>query len=684
MKPSAPRITMRVNILSIFMALVLVSFTAVLFFLRSKNNEIVSGLSQEMMASVRKNTNRYLNDLFEATERLDAMIVSLYRSPEEINPENEQLRSFMLSAVKSYPNIAYLYIGTEKGDFFTAGDLSFSTQKNYFSKPEAPLPEKAAFLWQEILLSRGEPIEISYYLDEDLNILDSEAYPQLNYDPRLRPWYIGAKQAKNLFWTPVYHFFETESLGITASEPLTDSSGNIFGIAGVDLSFDLLSKFLSAQTVGKSGKIFILNSKGHLIVPEEKPEYFSSIPLGVVSAAFRTYQEKHAEEFKFKWEGVRYLCSLEPLPIKNGEDWLIAIIVPHGDFFAKLELTQKSAIFIVLVILALASLAVIFLASRLSKPIVLLAREVDKVRHLDFSGEERVHSIVKEIYLMDLAISQMRAAVQSFIRYVPKEIVQGLFSQNREIKLGGEKKEVTVFFSDIEGFTSITEEQPTEALMTLLGEYFDEMSKIILAAEGTIDKYIGDSVMAFWGAPKPSPRQAAVCAETVLRCHAFVQAFNRRCAEKNLPLFRTRFGINSGVAIVGNIGTPERMNYTLIGDMVNAAARIQVTNKVYGTSILMGEAVKKQLDERFLSRPIDLVEVKGKKMKIALFELMAMRGGAPEIAPTPELLDLALRFTKAYEAMLADQRGEAKQLFEAISRDFPDDLPTTLYLERLQ
>ena len=285
---------------------------------------------------------------------------------------------------------------------------------------------------------------------------------------------------------------------------------------------------------------------------------------------------------------------------------------------------------------------------------------------------------------MDYAISQLRSAMQSFTRYVPKEIVQALFAQNKEIKLGGEKKEVAVFFSDIEGFTSITEEQQTETLMALLAEYFDGMSKIILTAKGTIDKYIGDSVMAFWGAPTPEPKQAALCAETALLCHAFVQAFNRRCKEKNQPLFKTRFGINSGVAIVGNIGTPERMNYTLIGDMVNAASRIQQKNKVYSTSILMGEAIRKQLDDRFVIRPIDKVEVKGKKEKIALFELMAMKGGPVEISPAKETLDLAMRFTKAFDAFQADRKGEAKQLFEELHRDFPNDLPTQLYLERLQ
>lgn len=322
-------------------------------------------------------------------------------------------------------------------------------------------------------------------------------------------------------------------------------------------------------------------------------------------------------------------------------------------------------------------------ATRLSQPIVLLSREVDKVRQLDFSKEERVCSRIKEIYRMDEAISLLRSAVQSFTRYVPKEIIRGLFSQNKEIKLGGEKMEVTVFFSDIEGFTSITEEQPTDKMMDLLAKYFDEMSKIILASQGTIDKYIGDSIMAFWGAPEPLPQHTAACAEATLRCHHFVKQFNKRSKEKNLPLFKTRFGINAGVAIVGNIGTPERMNYTLIGDMVNAASRIQSTNKIYGTSILIGQAAKKQLDDRFITRPIDVVEVKGKKEKIPLYELVAMKGGDKELLPTAEELELTERFGKAYDAFHSGKGEEAKQLFIQLHQDFPNDKPTKIYLERL-
>ncbi len=675
------RITLRVNILTIFLTLLLSSFATVLIFLDLKNREIVEGLSQELMGFVRKEINHHLDDLLTSTELIVSTFPSLYTSSNEITPDNEQLRAYMLSEVKNYPNVAFFYVGTEVGDSFRAEDLSFSNQTHYISKPDVPLPEKAIYRWQALILSKEEPYEVNDYLDQDFQLLSSEKFPLLHFDVRMRPWYIGAKEAKGLYWSDVYSFFEVNGLGITVSEPLYDLSGKFFGVVGVDLSFDFLSKFFASQKIGKSGKPFILDREGKLIIPSNQPKYFSSISPDVVAKAFQTYQAKREGEFEFRYGKTPYLGNIEPFPAKNGENWLVAIIVPHADFFAKLELTQKSAILIILLISGLTGLGVIISASRLSRPIVFLAREVDKVRQLDFSKEERVRSRIKEIYLMDQAISLLRSAVQSFTRYVPKEIVRGLFSQNKEIKLGGEKREVTVFFSDIEGFTSITEEQPTDQLMDLLAQYFDGMSKIILASQGTIDKYIGDSIMAFWGAPEPLPQHTAACAETALSCHLFVEQFNQRCKEKKLPLFKTRFGINAGVAIAGNIGTPERMNYTLIGDMVNAASRIQNINKIYGTTILIGEAAKRQLDERFLIRPIDVVEVKGKKEKIPLYELVAMTGGPKELLPTPEEIELCERFTKAYEAF-QEERGEAKKLFEALHRDFPDDKPTQIYLYR--
>ncbi len=680
-----PRITMRLSILTVFLCLVLGSFLIILAYMGVKNREVIKELSQSVMLEAHRDLNNKVEELFKTEENLVLTGGTLFSSKDQISIQNEQLRSYMLSVIKNYPNVAQFYIAVEDGDSILSDNLSLLNPNSKSSRYSVPVSKGAFYSWEIRKRSEGRPEEIFYYYDKDMLALYSETrYPTDPFDPKSRPWYIGAAKKKSLYWTDVYTFFETNNPGITVSEPLYDSQGNLLGVIAADLSFELLSKYFSEQKIRTSGKPFILDPQGKIIIPTPDRLASSSISKETVAKAFEIYQKNKEAFFEFKMNGMNYLCSIEPFAMKAEKDWLTAIIVPEADFFSSLESIQRSVLFMIIIILIIAILVVVYLAKRLSKPIVLLAEEVDKVRKLDFSHEVRVDSRIKEIYLMDEAIALMRSAMHSFTCYIPKEIVRALFSQNKEIELGGEKTEVTVLFSDIEGFTTIMEEQPTETLMSLLAEYFDSLSKIILESHGTIDKYIGDSIMAFWGAPTPLPDHVQVSAQAVLLCKAFVLEFNRRCKEKNLPPFKTRFGINSGVAIVGNIGTPERMNYTLIGDVVNMASRMQNKNKDYGTTILIGEAVYQKLGDQFLVRPIDVVELRGRKEKTKLYELVAMKMGPKEILATPQEIDLCARFAKAYEAVQANQLSEAKKLFEALAKDFPDDHPTQVYLERLR
>jgi adenylate cyclase len=205
------------------------------------------------------------------------------------------------------------------------------------------------------------------------------------------------------------------------------------------------------------------------------------------------------------------------------------------------------------------------------------------------------------------------------------------------------------------------------------------MSKIILKDSGTIDKYIGDGIMAFWGAPDSMPDHPIKACLAALDCQAFVTEFNQRQKQNGKPELKTRIGINTGIAIAGNIGTHERMNYTVIGDMVNTAARLEQMNKTYHTSIIISEAVMKKIGDLFLTRPLDFTEVKGRKEKIRIFELIHLRSSA-----TSSQLALAQEFTQAYENFYAGHLSAAREQFRAILEKFPEDYPTHMYLERLK
>lgn len=233
-------------------------------------------------------------------------------------------------------------------------------------------------------------------------------------------------------------------------------------------------------------------------------------------------------------------------------------------------------------------------------------------------------------------------------------------------------------FSDIKDFTSISESFPVETLLFILENYYEVLSTIILQSEGTIDKYIGDSIMAFWNAPQRVSDHVKKACLAALLCH---KACNIAYREHQMCHWATRFGLHTGEVIVGNIGTNDRMNYTIIGDIVNAASRVTDLNKQYNTSIIITEEIKKEIGDDFITRPLDFILVRGKSVKIRIYELAGTAEG--ELAATPGQKQLFQEFTKGYDLFIEGKNSEAKQQFLEVLKQFPDDTPTKLYLERV-
>ncbi len=219
-----------------------------------------------------------------------------------------------------------------------------------------------------------------------------------------------------------------------------------------------------------------------------------------------------------------------------------------------------------------------------------------------------------------------------FGHYVSPAIVNELISDTDKLRLGGERRELTVLFSDIAGFTSISEELPPEELVDLLNEYLDAMTSIIIKNIGTLDKYEGDAIMAFWGAPIPLRDHAYYACLSAIEMQ---QALNQlgKGSEKNKKKInlQTRIGINTGEMIVGNMGGKERFDYTVIGDNVNLAARLEVTNKNYGTNIIISHNTYQHVKDYVIVRELDTIVVKGKTEGTTIYELIDMRKeGFPE------------------------------------------------------
>jgi len=212
-----------------------------------------------------------------------------------------------------------------------------------------------------------------------------------------------------------------------------------------------------------------------------------------------------------------------------------------------------------------------------------------------------------------------------FGKYVSPVVIDNLIKNPDKINLGGEKRNITIFFSDIRGFTSISEKLEPEELVRLLNDYLTEMTSIIIKNQGLVDKFMGDAIMAFWGAPLDQPDHAEMACLSSLEMMDKLRELQKKWKKEGIPSFDIGIGLNSGDAIVGNMGSSNRFDYTAMGDNVNIASRLEGLNKIYGTNIIISENTYKIIKDKFKTRKLDTVKVKGKKKPIVIYELLSRK-----------------------------------------------------------
>ncbi len=276
---------------------------------------------------------------------------------------------------------------------------------------------------------------------------------------------------------------------------------------------------------------------------------------------------------------------------------------------------------------------------------------------------------------------QQKALIKdAFGRYVSPAVVNDLINSPTKISLGGELRELTVLFTDIAGFTTLAEGLDPEALVTLLNEYFNAMTNVVFNYKGTIDKFIGDAIMAIWGAPVRLKDHALQACLTALEMQNQLEELRRKWQAEGKPEITIRCGINTGPMVVGNMGGEARFDYTVIGDSVNLASRLEGTNKLYGTQIIISEFTYACVREQVRVRELDLVQVKGKTKPITIYELLGLPD-MPITAEQQQTLDLYARGLQHYK------QREWTEAFECMHQVYvldPACQPAYLYIQRTQ
>jgi class 3 adenylate cyclase len=435
---------------------------------------------------------------------------------------------------------------------------------------------------------------------------------------------------------------------------------------------------------------FMIASSGNLVFPTVSTNGFDHIslltPRRLAKTNYRAFVDAAADLplrntlQRVEVDGHSFFLYAH----KVNENWTAVSVVDEQTIYAPLNRNLFELVLIQLFTLLATSVVIFYVCRQLVKPLKAVVSTVSQLSNLEIPPQQPKclsASNIIEISQVSAAISKLSFAMDSFSRYLPREVVRSVLNSKQSARLGGEVRELVMLFTDIRNFTTYSESSDAIMILDHLNTYMTALTSRIMETSGTIDKYIGDSVMAFWGAPYTVDQPACKGCTAALAVQEETSRLNREWEKEGIDLqFFTRVGVNIGSVIVGNVGSEERFNYTVIGDPVNLASRLEGTNKLYGTGILVSQAIVDAVNTEdslhdFCFRLIDRVKVKGKNLSTDVHELVGYRSHFHAL----ELEDLAI----ANSIMAASLEGGVSAGLEQLLV-LPSDKPHTRFLLELR
>ena len=587
---------------------------------------------------------------------------------------DEERRRQLIAMLGRHPVVQAGFVGYNDGNFIYAGRLgSFSIAQRL----EFDAPDGEALIVRIITDGR----ESWWFYAPDGS--HGPAKERLtSFDPRTRPWYVEAMKAQTAILTQPYRFAQTDDAGISAGVPLRDG----LGVVGFDFTLATLSQLLTAYKITSNSVIMIGTGPGSVDIESEPcaTDTPGCLPgdAAVREQLRQSIRQALSTDTKFDREvqmaGRAYRVITHRMQETLGQRFVIAVAVPVSELNADSRTLVERAAGAAAVTVLLAILAAFVASILVSRSLARIAVKTDQIRQLDFSDRSPVESRITEIVRLSDAVERMREGLEIFGRYVSKDLVHQIMRSPSTSGVGGIRREITVMFTDIEGFSLLSETMEPELLTSRLSRYFEALGSAISANRGMIDKYIGDSIMAFWNAPEPDPDHIANACRGALQAAAAGRELSQKWRERGRPGFRTRFGLHTGPAVVGNVGARERINYTLVGQVANQASRLEGMNKVYGTEILASGEVAEPTAALFVWRHIDRVVAVGTTEAHDVHEPLG------EIASAPEHAAFLARWDAAREAYVAGRFDEALVAFRSAASLREGDPPCRVFIGRCE
>ena len=681
------------------------------------NGKIAYSYKSQSITSTAYKLSEQIDDLFKPVYLLTERAQRLAWSPVG-DPFPIESRIEVAQIMSANPQISSVYFAADGNDFIQI----FSVPHARLFERGLPKPPAGARFAIRHLQGKSDTRrrEIWSYFDDQARLMGDMIERENLYDPNTRPWHKAAMLTDQTVISEPYPYLSVKSVGITASRRIPGWRGGVFGI---DLTLESLSQALDGLSLLDRTTALIFTESGALLAKNRLSDgsadvsdqhdavaHIAELNDPVAKALYATLHnpggkhhsggaqasalanglpaepepetKEHRGEFTI--DRLEYVAQIMPLSPDFAVPTFIGFAVPKRVLLNDVEQMLENSVFVSIIFLAASIFITSCIARSLTVPISQLANDTQRIQRFELEDSASVTSAFSELHDLGHSIGAMKKSLKCFARYIPEIIVKKLVQDGSEPVLGGDNREVTIMFTDVANFSGFSELMPPRDLMRKLSSYLDCLSREIRAENGIVDKFIGDSVMGVWNAFDDEEDHALRGCMAALKCCEANDKLNAMWRSFGWPEMHSRIGLHTGEAIVGNIGSSERMEHTTIGATVNVAARMEGLNKTYKTRVLVSEPVYARARDKFLMRPVDIVVPKGSAHSIEVYELLGTLEDYGSITATDEDKRRCALWQAIYDRLQDRKWNEAVIRLKAYLDEFPNDQIALHHMAQIQ
>jgi class 3 adenylate cyclase len=674
-----------------FATLSVLPLVAILAYGYRRNQAAITASLDEQLA---RNTTRDINRVGELVDGV-ATAASIIGEAVAADPalfHTDKSNGMIWRAVETAPQIDALYVSFEDGHHRVVSRIDEGRRR---SDPRIP----AGAVWHasyidDFAAGDARARHRSFYATWPTPLDGGYSVPPM--DVRTLPHYAAAKASGRLAVVDPLINPDTGTPVMSIGWPIF-VDGTFIGFVGANMTLSSLSTYLHENRFSAHSITVIVDERGRVMAHPDpaatvrtvngKAELARVADLadGRIAEALAHEQAVPGVPFRFESASGEELAVIaQPFPPELGRTWQVVIVAPTADFVGHLERTNRTVFALIAAALAI-ELVIIYLLSRyIAQQIAAISQLFNSARRLSFVKGTARRSFINELADLQGGFALLQNALSSFAKFVPADVVTQFISSGEPVAPGVKEHTATIFFCDLEGFSGHAEKLTPDRLLAQLTQYFATMTGAIADEHGTIDKFIGDAVMAFWGAPTATDDHVLRACAAAIRAKRRMERLQTLWRAEDQPVMKIRIGLHTSAVLVGNIGSPERLSYTAIGDGVNVASRLEGVNKELGSSVCVSDAVVNALGGRAIARPLRSIRVKGRKGELMVYELLALAGtDDPELMPRDEDTELVRLSTQAADLRAAGDVTAAASAYRAMLERFPDDNVARHLLEQL-